>query len=324
MTLARARAALVSVALMTVASIASADPPAKPAASVPGDAAKKEAQALFSQALKQAESGDQRAALTSFRAAYDKYPSFRVLYNIGQLCARLGDGACSVRAYEQYLRDGGADVPAKRRTEVEAEVTALSRTVATLTITSNVAGAEVFIDDTLVGRTPLAAPIPVNAGAHAVVLVNDGKKIERSFNAVSGDAATLDIQVPKVEPVVTVVEKEAPERPAAPPPRRPFPVVPWAVTGGFAVATAVTGILAASAYSSFKDKRDDFPITREELDDAQGSARNLLLLTGLFGTVTVVSAGVAGYFTFLAPGPAAPRVGLAVSPRGVLLQGTLP
>src|SRR5687767_8348017 len=100
----RISALLVALALTTAGT----------ASAAPGEseARKKEAMGLFNLAVKQAQSGDDKTALASFRLAYDKYPSFRVLYNIGQLCGRMSDYACAVKSYEQYLRDGGADVPA--------------------------------------------------------------------------------------------------------------------------------------------------------------------------------------------------------------------
>jgi hypothetical protein len=297
-----------------------------PATAFAADDPKKEAQVFFTQGLKLAESGDVRGAIAAFRAAYDKSPTFRVLYNIAQLCERAADSACAVRVYEQYLRDGGADVPAKRRAEVEADLEKLKRTIALVTITVNFVDAEISVDDEAMGKTPLPAPVAVNAGEHKIVARYQSKSVDRSVKVAAGDAVSIDLQLPKDEakpkpkPIATSEEKEHPP----PPPRRPFPVLPWAVTGALAVTTVVTGVLAAGAYSTFKEKRDAFPITRDELNDSQGSARDLFLLTALFGTVTVVSAGVASYFTFFAPAPAAstPRVG--IGPRGIVLEGTLP
>jgi hypothetical protein len=304
------------------------------ASGAPGEseARKKEAMGLFNLAVKQAQTGDEKTALASFRLAYEKYPSFRVLYNIAQLCGRMGDFACAVKTYEQYLRDGGADVPAKRRDAVEKEIANLAKNVATMTLKSSTAGAEVTVDDASVGRTPLGE-VGLNPGSHKIALSYDGKTADKTIKVSGGESVTVELELPKPEP--------PPPPPAPPPPKtvaksddkekgsKPFPIVPWSVTGAFGVATVVTGVLAASAYGDFKDKRDSFPVTREELDDAQSKARDLLLLTGLFGTITVVSAGVAGYFTFLAPGAretstAKSRLNIAFAPNGIVLSGVMP
>ncbi len=324
----RISALLVAIALTTVATTVSA---------APGDseARKKEAMGLFNQAIKLAGSGDEKGALAAFRLAYEKYPSFRVLYNIGQLCGRMGDFACAVKSYEQYLRDGGADVPAKRRDQVEKEVANLAKNVAAVTVKSSTAGAEVTVDDVAVGHTPLGE-FGMNPGQHKVAISYDGKSADKSVKVSGGETLVVELELPKPEPPppppTPPQEKkpkagEADTKDKAGP--KPFPIVPWSVTGAFGVATIVTGVLATSAYGDFKDKRDQFPVTREELDDAQGKARDLLLLTGLFGTITVVSAGVAGYFTFLAPGAresasAKPGITVGVGPRGFVLTGVMP
>lgn len=299
-----------------------------------GDARRKEAQTFFEKGVKLEKEGDSKAALVAFRAAYVAYPSFRVLYNVGQLCGRMGDNACAVRAYEQYLRDGGADVPAPRRESVEAELRGLSRTVGLLSLRSNAVGDEVRIDDEPVGRMPIAEPVPVNAGTHKVVLVHDKRSVEQTVKVASGETAIVQLDVPPEESaappalvVPPVATTPAPTGEAAPSGRK-VPVVPWVITGVLVAATAVSGILAASAYGSYQDKRETFPVTRDELDDAQGSARNLFVLTSVLGAATVISAGVAGYFTFWPrPRTAAgtgTRVGFAAGPGGVSIVGVLP
>lgn len=307
---------------------------------VAADDAKKEAQVLYDMAMKQAESGDTAAAVSSFRASYDKHPSYRVLYQLGKSCARAGDAPCAVRAYEQYLSDGGSAVPSKRKKEVEAQIKALSRTLARITISANVKGAEVSVDDVVVGTTPLPGPVPVGGGAHRISLSHEGGKVDKSVTAVAGESATVAFDVKKDEaaPAPPPPEAKEPEPEAdepSPPPKaakpeeeRSFPVVPWAVTGTLAAATVVTGILASSAYGSYKDKLETYPVSRNELDDAQGSARDLFVLSSVLGAGTVISLGIASYFTFFGsspssggPPPSKARVGFAIAPTGVAIHG---
>lgn len=304
------------------------------------EAKKKEAQGYFDEGLRLAKN-DPRGAVVAFREAYARYPSFRVLYNIGQLCGRLGDVGCSVRAYERYLREGGDEVPAKRRKEVEAEVKQLSRTLGRVTVTVSVADADVVLDDEPVGRSPLAAPLAVSGGEHRIVATTgDGAKAEKRFALVAAGTASVELTLEAPPPPPAPKEPEpakAPEPKVAPATEAaPFPVVAWAVTGGLAVATGVTGILAAGAWGDYKDTRATYPITREELDSAHGSARDMFLVATAFGVATVVSAGVATYFTFGGKSPegtpgekkrasASPRrVALVPTAGGVVLVGGLP
>jgi hypothetical protein len=323
---AHVRAALVALAVAFSAGAArAADDDDNAETHQRSDAQKKQAQALFDQAVKLAKSDDARGALAAFRGAYSAYPSFRVLYNIGQLCSRLRDAACAVRAFEQYLRDGGADIPARKRADVEEELRSLAKQVASVTIDVDVAGAEISIDDERIGHSPLPRPWVVNPGSHKIAVTYETKLVERTVTASAMDTLTVDIQIPKdpaPEPVVVPIPPERAEQPR-PPERRQVPVVPWVVTGGLAAGTVVTGILAAVTYSSFQDKRDEFPVTRAQLEDAQGTARTFFLAAGVLGACTIVSAGIAGYMTLSAPSaaPAGPTVGLAAGPRGVLVHG---
>ena len=265
---------------------------------------RKEAQTHFDAAMKLAGKDDPKGAIVEFRAAYDTYPSFRVLYNIGQLCERAGDNVCAVQAYQKYLRDGGADVPAARRASLEGTLPKLTKTLATITVKSNVTGGDVSVDDAPMGKTPLE-PFVVSAGAHKFSIVAAGKTTEQSVKVLAGESptVTLDLSDPKADPAPIAKVEETPPEPAkeapagAPKKKAAVPIVPWAVTGGLGVATIVTGIFAATSYGSYKDKRDSFPVTKSELDSSQSTARTLFIVTTVLGAATIVAAGVSGYLT---------------------------
>jgi hypothetical protein len=288
-----------------------------PARADDADQRKKEAQQHFDSALKLAESSDYAAALAEFRLAYGKFPSYRVLYNIAQLCARTDDAVCAHRSYTKYLRDGGADVPAKRRTATEAELEKLAKKVGLVTVTSSVSGASVRLDDEPLGETPLPDAIAVTPGSHKIKLVAGLKSADKTVNVDVGEATTAALEPAEPAPAAPKTVETKPDAkpsagddsPTGTPPKRKVPWVPWAVAGGFAVGTGVFAFLTASSYGKYQDKKDAFPVTRGELDDAQGSAKTLFFVTGALGAATVVAAGVAGYFTWVAPRRAAIVVG---------------
>lgn len=313
--------------------------------------AKKDAQTMFEMAVKQADAGDNAAALSSFRAAYEKYPNYKVLYNIGKVCSRMGDAPCAVRHYEQYLREGERDVPKARRKEVEGEIRSLSRTLAMVTVRSNLTGAEVTVDDQPVGKVPLSGPIPLRGGEHKIVISKDGQKAERAITVVAGESASIVLDADKEKPsaaaAVPPPPKEEPKadtkkdrdddkpEPIGPSLKRDdephaFPVIPWAVTGALAGATILTGVITAAAYGSYQDKKEEFPVSRDDLDSSQGTARDLFILTSVLGASTLISAGVATYFTFFSSGPSSgpppskARIGVAIGPRSIALEGLLP
>src|SRR5690606_14903072 len=133
---------------------------------------------------------DPKGALQAFRLSYEIRPDFHVKYKIARVCLRLGDKDCARAAFEQYLKDGGKEIPTKRRKEVEAELKALggktTKDGASLAIKSSVEGAYVKVDGVVVGRTPLDKPVPVSAGSHKVVLVVDGNVVEKTVSVATG------------------------------------------------------------------------------------------------------------------------------------------
>ncbi len=350
-------------AILAVSSLVAMSTPAS-AAGDEVDERRMQAQTLYDQGLR-LEGSDPKAALTALRSSYEIYANFRVLYNIARVCVKLGDKECATRSFDQYLKDGGTEVPAKRRKEIEGELKALSsssRSTTSLTIKSSITGAFVKVDGSVVGRTPLAQPVPVRPGDHKVVLVADGNVMEKSVHVAAGASETVEIEAKKEEPAPAAVapapapaatqakpaateaypaateakpDEPPPPKVAEPEPRpaRPsssssssFPVVPWVVAGTFAAATGVSAYLTLSASSDYEALKAQYPVTREELDAAHGKGRDLLLVTGALGAVTVVSLGVASYFTFFrrSSAPQDRTVGVAIGPTGISVSGRLP
>jgi hypothetical protein len=65
--------------------------------------------------------------------------------------------------------------------------------------------------------------------------------------------------------------------------------------------TAVFGILASNANSSYKEKQNTFGVTSGELAQADHKTARLALTADLLGVATLAAAGVAVYFTVFAP-----------------------
>jgi tetratricopeptide (TPR) repeat protein len=155
-------AALVMVSVLCCAysnvSYAQVGPPTSSTVT-PTREAKEEAQRRFEQGKELYEENDFRGALIEFRRAYQLAPNFKLLYTIAQVYYQLQDYAAALQTFEKYLADGGREVPAARKTEVERELERLKTRVARVELTTNVAGAEVSVDDVDIGTTPLSKPV---------------------------------------------------------------------------------------------------------------------------------------------------------------------
>jgi len=121
--------------------------PAGKAADKPADVAadKLDAKALMQSGLKLFAARDFLGALAVFRTAYARFPSAKILLNIGTTLTRLDRKAEAANVYQRYLDAGDAD-PA-RRAEVKKVLAELDAAVAVLELGVAPADAELQIND---------------------------------------------------------------------------------------------------------------------------------------------------------------------------------
>src|SRR3954451_15330684 len=123
-----------------------------------------EARTRFQRGVQLFHEGSFEAALAEFRKAYQVAPSYRLLYNIGQVHYELHDYVGALKSFRQYLGDGSAEVPPERRVQVDAEIKKLQGLCGYLEVTAEPEGADILVDDVPVGIAPLGGPVLVNAG----------------------------------------------------------------------------------------------------------------------------------------------------------------
>lgn len=267
-----------------------------------------EARSRFQRGVELFRDNDFRAALIEFKRAYELAPNYKVLYNLGQTSLELQDYASALKAFEQYLREGGKDVPAKRKTEVEAELLKLRTRVAKVTVDVNVEGAEISVDDVVVGRSPLSEPVTVSAGRRKISVTKTGMtSATRMIDIAGGDVQKVPLEL--VDPQAANTARPPP--PVTPesdtPTTTPVTVVPpppvktknmtpvWiglGVTGVLAVGAGVFGVLALDAKSSFDDRVSTLGTSTQSIDDARTRTRTLALVTDIVGASAIVAGGI--------------------------------
>jgi hypothetical protein len=99
--------------------------------------------------------GDMAMALAEFEAAYAAAPRFEPLYNIAVTHKKLNHRAPAYTAFLRYLSEGGDRVPAARRDEVDDELRTLARQIAHVDVLVESPPAQIEIDGTVIGQTPL-------------------------------------------------------------------------------------------------------------------------------------------------------------------------
>ncbi len=289
--------------------------------------AREQARIHFARGLELHQDGDYEPALVEFRRAYEKAPDYRVLYNIGQVSFQLGDFVGALHALEQYLRDGGHDVPADRRASVTRDIEKLRLRIASVRLVVKPDGATVAVDGTTVGKAPFGEPLLVNTGRRRIAASHPGyQPAFRVLELAGGEETVVTLELEQVKPAVAPAPQVAPARgrtpdtqPAEPPTTWPL----WAAAGTLAVGAGVFGLLAVQHNSDLEDKRVTPGITRAELNSAQSKAKTMALTSDILSGAAVVTAGIAiwvGASGSPERGTTAP-VALHMSPARIWLEG---
>ena len=294
-----------------------------------------EAQQRFHRGIELYKEGDLAAAQVEFKRAYELAPSYKILYNLGQVAYQRHDYATALRTLRQYLGESDDAIPAERQHQVARDIADLQQRVGQLDIDGGDEGAEVLIDDNLKGTTPLRAPIAVNSGLRKVDLVSrSGERRTRVIDVAGGEimrvsfprltlrsdpavpavpAAHPNLAAPaapasprrtdlaKPSPVAAPAVPSivfAPERAAAPPRRSGFPWKSWTFTGLLAGGAAATGAIAWSSKRDLDSQLSMFPANDVEIDYDRRRARGFALATDglLIGTAIMTTLSL--YLTF--------------------------
>lgn len=283
------------------------------AAAQPADA-RAEARTHFDQGVGFSRKHEYAEALSEFERAYQIFPHFSVQYNIGQALTALGRPTEAIAALTRYLEEGGANVEANRRKEVETTIAGELAKTSSVEITVDVPNALVSIDDKPSGRSPLAAPIRVDSGTHRVLATLDsGERSEINVDAKVGQAARVNLQLTApIAPVASPVASPGPAPPsvAAPPSfavqsAPPAPATHHSTQRTVAYIVGATGIALSGAtaahflwnrarYQDWQSRYNAY--YQDPTDQNRDSANNLAQSVSNASAVTVglaIGAGVA-------------------------------
>lgn len=149
-------------------------------------------------------------ARAAFVQAYAlrKHPA--VLLNLAQSELRSGHEADAATHFAQYLREHTEATEAERQ-GAQAGLASAKAAVMEVPIEVDAIGAEVFLDQTLQGTTPLPQPLYLAPGRHTIVARKDGREDSVDVEAVAGQSRSITLR-PK---------RGFHPTEAAPPPKKP-------------------------------------------------------------------------------------------------------
>jgi hypothetical protein len=118
--------------------------------------------------------GDHAGALVKFQSAFDQSKDPRLLWNMAACEKNLRHYAKVMALVDRYLKEGGSLLVEQDRRDAKDLLGAIESFTAALTLEVSEAGAEVSIDDEVVGSTPLGKPIIVDLGVRRIKVKKEG------------------------------------------------------------------------------------------------------------------------------------------------------
>jgi hypothetical protein len=317
----RARARVLYFIALVASGLPLAEAHAQPGAA-PSEEARKEASDHFRRAVELYQERAFRGALAEFERAYQIAPDYRLRYNIAQTRLELQDYLGATQGYELYLKEGGGEVPPERREEVELALSAMRERVGRVSIRVNREGAEVFIDDVSVGKTPLAPTLPINVGQHRVLVRGeDGAEVARVVQIAGGDVAELDLTL-RTTPAPIVLDS-TPKDPGLST-RRKYMFATGSVGVAALIGATVVAVLAKGKSDDLNKALDARPSDQGKIESLRDSTRTLAVTTDVLGGVAVAGLGTALVLWLMGEpesGEAPKKISLDVSPSMITARG---
>ena len=142
-------------------------------------------------------------ALVLFQQAFSVAPESMILGQIALAEQALGRWPSAEKDLSSVLATHGSWVDANRGA-LEKALAVIALHLSTLSVTSNVESAELWLDDQHLGNVS-SAPVRVAAGAHELSLhARDGRSVSRSVALVAGEREHFHLEFPSAAPPVLV------------------------------------------------------------------------------------------------------------------------
>lgn len=261
-----------------------------------------QARERFQRGVELYKDGNFEAALAEFTRAYELAPSYRILYNLAQTQMERHDSVEALRLLREYLAQGGSEISAERRAEVERDQQALQKRVAELRVTLDVAGAELMVDGVVAGVTPLKAPLWINSGVRQISARKAGYRTAvKSLSVPGGEPISLTLQLEREAPLPT--PSASPRAPRSNT-ERGVSTGTWLGLGATALLTggAVTfGLLTLQADRRLDRELDHFPGSTSRMDNRRHQLKTLALVTDGLAGAAVIAAGATVYLALSSP-----------------------
>jgi len=145
-----------------------------------------------------ASDGDFAGALIKWESAYEQSKDPRLLWNVAFCDKNMRHYSRVIATLERYLSEGAGYLSAKDRKDAEDLISTIKPFTIDATFTVSEAGAQVFVDDAVVGVTPLTAKVVLDIGERRIRVVKEGyKPFEKNLPVGGSASVVVDVKLEK-------------------------------------------------------------------------------------------------------------------------------
>jgi tetratricopeptide (TPR) repeat protein len=253
------------------------------------------AQSHFQRGVQLYEEENYDGAFAEFSRAHELAPNYRLLYNLAQTEAERHDYVHAVTLFDDYLEQGGDDIPPARRQSTTRERDDLLGRIASLQVECNVGGAELWLDGRSRGIIAQQHALRLNAGPVELRLQKPGYgTLTRQLILTGGDALVVDLALERTPAALVPDVPRSSDEPAA-----AAHTGVWlsaAATTLFAGATATFALLTANQNDRLDRQLEQYQADSSDLDGTRSRVRTYAAFTDGFGVATALSLGSMFYF----------------------------
>jgi tetratricopeptide (TPR) repeat protein len=259
---------------------------------------RREADKHFEHGVALYQEADYRGALVEFLRAYEMAPNGVVLFNIGETQYQLRDYAAALATFERYL----ADTPQTdvHRALVDANVKELRTRVGRLTITTFPPGAEISVDDRVIGKSPFERPVVVAIGRLNVRAYLPGHlPVARSVDVAAEDNLALTLELVPAPQAraggLTIAPTSEATTPGAPIDRAVWRKAGWIAAGMLAASAVGVGLWALDESRALSTARMEYPGMASHVKSLSDKTLTLSVIADSLGAAALVVGGITLY-----------------------------
>jgi hypothetical protein len=156
------------------------------------------AKADFEAAKMLASDGDYANALIKFQSAYDASQDPRLLWNVAFCHKNARHYAKVIFTLKRYIDEGASVLSANDKKEAQELIALIEPFTTRANFQVSETGAKVFVDDELVGVSPLAAPVVLDIGERRLRVTKEGcLNFEKTLAIGGSNEVTVEVALQK-------------------------------------------------------------------------------------------------------------------------------